>query len=395
MKGKRIMKPSFTKKMIATINNDFGSSPMNTFLAAGDLNNDGRLDLIVSGWTGVMVWLENRGESSWIKHVMDDQVKNVECGGCLYDLTGNGYLDVICGSADEGEVWWWENPGKPDIQWKKHTILKTDRNFFHDTAIGDVTHDGRLSLVLNNQCRPEGTTIFCVPIPKDPSQSPWPDVQVIAENKLEWLETPDGELAKEQAEEGLAIGDIDGDGLNEVVSGTHWYKYENGQWKGHKFASGYITNKVAIGDVDGDGQKEIVLSEGDPMIYGKIQGGRLGWFKPGKDINALWEEHILEDGLIDAHTLQLADMSGNGRVDIIIGEIGWADKNRGYRRRDPWVLVYENLGDGKFARHIIDQGTGSHEGLVLDLRNCGKLDFVCKPLHGPDRWNIVVLENNS
>jgi hypothetical protein len=386
------MIPSYSKEVIAKFQNEVGRTQMNTFLTSGDLNNDGKLDIIVSGWNGRMIWLENQGASGWVEHEIDNQVKDVECGGCVYDFDADGHPDVVCGSTADGEVWWWQNPGSTG-SWKKFTAVKTNVGFFHDTAIGDITHDGRVSLVMTNQRRPEGTTLMYVPIPDDPTVTPWPDLQVIVEKKLEGLETPDGQISKQQPDEGLAIGDIDGDGLNEVVMGTHWYKYVDGQWQEHKFANGYITNKVAIGDVDGDGRNEIVLSEGDPMIYGKTQGGRLGWFKPTADIHALWEEHTLEDGLLDAHTLQLADVNGDGRLDIVTAEIGWASETRGYKRRDPWVLIYENLGNGKFARHIVDQGTGAHEGLAVDLRGDGKLDIVCKPLHGPDRWNIVLLSN--
>jgi len=387
------MKLNYAKQTIATIQNDTGRTQMNTFLAAGDLNNDGKMELVVSGWNGRMVWLESIAECAWAEHLIDDEIKDVECGGCLYDLTGNGRLDVICGSTNGGQVWWWENPGPGQAVWKKRTIINTGTGFFHDTAIGEI--NGQMALVMTNQVRPDGTTTYWVPLPADPTVSPWQGVQVIAEGKSEGLETPDGQISKQQPEEGLAIGDIDSDGLNEVVVGNHWYRWEDGAWQGHKFAEGYITNKVAIGDVDGDGRNEIVLAEGDPMIYGKIQGGRLGWFKPGADINALWKEHTLEDGLMDAHTLQLVDLNGDGRLDILTAEIGWANEQRGYKRREPWNLVYENQGGGRFARHIIDQGTGNHEGLAADLCGDGRLDIVCKPLHGPDRWHIVLLRNTN
>ena len=76
-------------------------------------------------------------------------------------------------------------------------------------------------------------------------------------------------------EEGLAIADIDGDGRNEILAGTHWYKFADGRWEQHKYADDYITTLVAVGDIDGDGKPEIVLSEGDACIYGYPQGGKL------------------------------------------------------------------------------------------------------------------------
>src|SRR5437588_467652 len=75
-----------------------------------------------------------------------------------------------------------------------------------------VTGDGRTSLVFWNN---GGKTLYWSPLPEDPRRSPWPDIRVIASGREE----------NGLAEEGLAITDIDGDGRNEIVAGTHWYKY--------------------------------------------------------------------------------------------------------------------------------------------------------------------------
>ena len=205
------------------------------------------------------------------------------------------------------------------------------------------------------------------------------------------------------SEEGLAIGDIDEDGKNELVcrrsralrGGTHWYKHTRAGWEGHKFAAGYLATKVAIADVDGDGRNEILLAEGDPCVYGKMQGGKVSWFRPGADITARWEEHVLEDFLLDAHTLQLGDICGNGRLDILVGEVGLADKETdAYLVHPPRLIVFENDGKANFTRHVIDEGTGIHEGLLVDLRQQrGVLDIAGKPLHGPEKWCVHVWYN--
>jgi len=388
------MRPNFTKQIIAQVENQHGGYPMNTFLAVGDLNRDGRPDIVIGGREGRMVWLENNPQLPWAEHLIDAAVCDLECGGSLIDLTGNGYPDIIVGGGGGvDELWWWEHPGADGDHWQKRVILKSGATQFHDTLVGDAMNTGQPCLLATNQHHPDGTTIYCLPLPADPRVSPWPAVQIIASGKCEPLEMPDGTIGKLQPEEGLALGDVDGDGLNEVVAGCSWYKYDQGRWVEHRFASGYITNKIAIGDLDGDGRNEIVLSEGDPVIYGKTQGGRVGWFKPRADINEPWEEHTLEDGLLDAHTLLLADLCGQGRLDILVGEIGVASATRGYRRRPPWIVLYENLGDGQFTRHILDQGVGIHDGILSDLTGNGKLDLVCKPLHGPDQWNVLVFFN--
>jgi len=386
-------KPSFTKKVIGMVNDDVPNAVFNALSVVGDINGDGFDDVVIGAVNGKLVWFENKGEiGEWKMHIIDDQVTNLECGGSLVDLTGNGLPDLICGNNAGGDgVYWWENTGRPDEKWTKRLIIKTGHMQIHDTIVGDITGDGKKALIFTNQRTGKGTRIYYIPIPEDPTVSPWPDVQIIAEGKSE----PNPySPAGFQPEEGLAIGDVDGDGVNELICGTHWYKYNGKGWDGYKFASGYLTCKCAVGDVDGDGRNEIVLSEGDPVIYGKTQGGKLAWFKPKGDITEMWEEHVLEDNLLDAHSLQLGDICGNGKVDIFVGEIGVADKQREYKIRLPRLLVFENDGKGNFTRYVIDEGTGTHEAMLADTRKRGVLDIVGKPLHDAEIWNVHVWYNN-
>jgi hypothetical protein len=385
----------FTKRAIATVENNLGRYPMNTFHVVGDVNGDGQLDIVVSGRKGRMVWLENRGPSQpWVEHLIDPDVDNIECGGSLVDLTGSGYLDVIVGAGgNDDEIWWWEHPGPDGDMWTKRTILKTGATQFHDTLIGDALNDGRKCLVFTNQHGPEGTTVYCIPLPEDPRVTPWPEVMSVAHGLSETLVGPDGDVLKMQPEEGIAIGDVDGDGQNELVCGTHWFKRAGAEWQAFKFAQGYITTKIAIADVDSDGQNEILLSEGDPCIYGKTQGGKAAWFKPGNDLTGMWEEHVLEEGLLDAHTLAAGDLRGTGAMDVIVGEIGVASETRGYKIRPPRILFYANDGRGQFTRHVVDDETGIHDGVLADMRGAGKLDLVGKPLHGAERWKVHVYYN--
>jgi len=382
-------KLKFKKMIIGEVNNDFPPAPMNTFSTIGDINCDGRLDFVLSGRDGRMVWLENPGlDQAWQAHLIDE-VQMMECGGCLVDLTGNGYPDIINGGDwRSDEIFWWENTGRWDRKWTRRLIASTGNRQFHDTLIGDVSGDGRLSLIFTNQGN--GTNIYCIPLPQDPTVSPWRGLVQVVSHKTE---ANPASANGRQPEEGLAIGDVDGDGKNEIVCGTHWYKYVSDQWQEHKFAAGYITTKVAIGDVDGDGRNEIVLSEGDPYVYGKTQGGRLGWFKPKENPNEMWEEHIIADGLLDAHSLQLGNLCGNGHLDVFVAEVGVADKDDRYVHRAPRLMVFENDGDGHFTTHIIDEGSGTHEALLVDIFNRGILDIAGKPLHGVEKWKIHVWRN--
>jgi len=385
----------FTKRAIGRVVNETEPGAMNTLSAIGDINGNGRTDVLIGGRNGKIVWFENHGRGAeWEQHLVD-VIDRMECGGTLFDLTGNGRLDLINGTDWRGdEISWWENPGETDGRWERHLIAKTGRAQFHDTFVGDVKNDRSPYLAFTNQVG--GTTIYCVPLPDDPHVSPWPGLEMIGQDKTEAnphnLEmNPSGR----QPEEGLAIGDIDGDGQNELVCGTHWYKFTEDGWIGHKFASDYITTKVAIGDVDGDGQDEIVLSEGDAVVAGKTQGGKLAWFKPGSDITQLWKEYPLDDGLLDPHSLQLGDLTGNGKLDIFVGEVGAAGEQDEYVQRPPRLIIYRNEGAGQFSPYVIDEGTGTHDAVLVDVDGDGKLDIVGKPLHGPEKWHVHVWYNDS
>jgi hypothetical protein len=374
--------PGFTKTVIGELENAVGGSQMNTLFTVGDINRDGRPDIVVSGRNGRMAWFENPGRGgAWQRHLVGE-IENLECGGLVYDLTGSGHPDIINGSDYRADaLYWWENPGPGGSSWTRHVITRTGRPQFHDELIGDLTGDGRMSLLFWNN---GGKTLYWAPLPDDPRRTPWPDIRVIATGREE----------NGHAEEGLAIADLDGDGRNEIVAGTHWYKYTGRpgeEWETHKFAADYISTVVAVGDINGDGRKEILLSEGDACIYGKPQGGKLAWFSPKDDLREPWEEHLIEDALLDPHSLQLGDLCGNGRLDILVGEIGVKDR---YTESPPRLMVYENDSRGHFTRHVIDEGTGTHHARLVDLRGTGVLDIASRPLHGPEKWNVIVWYND-
>jgi len=263
--------PAYERVVIGELDNSTACS-MNTLISVADLDADGRPDVFVSGRDGLMAWFRNPGEpgQAWTRQQIGE-VSCIECGGMAFDLDGDGLPDVLTGGDwRSDEVAWWRNPGHSGGRWERRVLFRTPGKQFHDIAVGDITGDGRVSVVFGNQ---GSASLFWAPIPEDPTVSPWPDVQRIADGLIE-----DG-----LPEEGLCIADIDGDGRNEIVAGTRWFRYVGAPnvWEAHNFASGYVTTVIAVADVDGDGRPETVLSEGDPCIYGHPEGGKLGWFKPG------------------------------------------------------------------------------------------------------------------
>jgi len=183
------------------------------------------------------------------------------------------------------------------------------------------------------------------------------------------------------AEEGLAWADVDGDGRPELIAGTSWY--EPGRdvrlpWLRFPFAEGYVGTVVGAADLNGDGRVEIVLSEGDASLHGRKGRGRVAWFEPGDDPRLPWREHVLADDLVDPHTLIVADLTGDGLPDILVGEMSFADR--------PQIILFVNEGEGRFTAHVLDEGIGTHEGKLI--RVGGRLGLVGKPFTGKHKGEV-------
>jgi hypothetical protein len=197
-----------------------------------------------------------------------------------------------------------------------------------------------------------------VPLPEDPTRSPWSHVSRVAEG------------VEEQA---LAFADVDGDGALELIAGCSWYKRDGrGRWKRHIFAEGFRAPRLGVSDFNGDGLPEIALAESDGSFEG-ITYGRLAVFTAGSDVDAPWEYDVLCDDLLDPHSLQVADFDGDGRPDIFTGDMGLGDWTE---PRPPVQRLFLSRG-GKFEEVRFGSSTGAHEAQALVIG--GRPAIIGKP----------------
>ncbi len=337
-----------------------------------DLTGNGQNDIIIGGKEGdvTLFWYENRSDSpggerrgrrphpSWTRHVMAS-VPNLEAGGVVLDVTGNGRLDVLAGQQLGGhELYWFECPPDPRDPWTPRVI--EDRfEKYHDQAVGDVDGDGLVEIVALSQ---KAGVLFYYRIPADPRVSPWPRecCHIVAEG------LPDVE--------GLMIVDIDGDGRAEIVAGPNIFRPAGvGEpWQVESFCTDFVKTRVAVADLDGDGRLEIALCEGES------HPGRLAICSPPE-----WEPRVLRDDLFHPHSFEIADFNGNGLPDVFVAEMGLG------RNPEPRMFVYLNRGSGEFEEVLIERGIPTHEAKVADLTGDGLPDVVGKPYmpeHHVDVW---------
>src|SRR5438445_4854852 len=160
-----------------------GPSTEQTGAVVADFDKDGTNDFILSfrKVAPALVWYRHAG-AGWSRYVIETNFLTVEAGGAVYDIDGDGDLDVVFGGDwQSDEVWWWENPYPkydPNVPWKRHVIKKGGATQHHDQAFGDFLGRGKAQLAFWNQ---GAKKIFLGEIPADPrNAASWPLIEIFS-----------------------------------------------------------------------------------------------------------------------------------------------------------------------------------------------------------------------
>lgn len=339
-----------------------------TAALVGDLNNDGVNDFVLTCRKNApaAVWYQ-RTTKGWIKHIIDSAMLTVEAGGVLYDIDHDGDLDLVFGGDwQSNEVWWWENP-YPNIDqpWKRHIIKNDGKTQHHDQVIGKFEHNDKAQLVFWNQ---SDKTLYLAEIPADPKQSPW---------KYKAIYVANAEDEKHGSYvEGLIKGDVDGDGYEDIIAGNNWLKYDKttNSFKAIHYAD--AAGRVAAGKFKPGKTLQIVVSPGDGEGLAK-------WYEcigdPEKASD--WIGHdLIGRKLIHGHSLQVADIDGDGNLDIFVAEMAkWTESLDKPNNPNAEAFILYGDGKGNFKKTVFQTGYDFHEARIADLDGDGDMDILYKP----------------
>lgn len=375
---------------LSTANGDFEvpfTGKQQTSSLVVDIDNDDIPEIFLTERTFapsvVMYKFEN---NKWVRYIIDNEPLIIEAGATTWDITGNGYKDIVFGGdGSSNQVWWWENPYPKfdrNIPWKRRYIKNGGSNKQHDQLFGDFTGNGKGEVVFWNQ---GAKALMMGKIPEDVKNAvAWeyePIYKYSSDSEMEQLgheNYPQWKRVNEH--EGLVKIDIDGDGTLDIVGGGLWFKYDGkGKFIPNIIDARYTFSRVAAGQLIEGGRPEVVLTPGDGkapmMLYEWRQGSRPGegtWF--GKVIlNELW----------NAHSLDIIDFDGDGHLDLFVAEMRINGEN-------PDAKMRVMLGDGKgnFEDQVISTGFGNHESRIVDLNGDGLYDIVGKPYN----WEVPRLD---
>ena len=323
-----------------------------------------------------------------------------------FDVNHDGKIDLIALASGMTELVWYENPG-----WERH-VLAANLPHMINLAAWDTDGDGIPEIVLayefSNEAKKSVGIVALLTHNGDPRE-PW-NVQEIdripTSHRLRWANI-DGSGKKVLVNAPLTGAQAE---PPEFRGHTPLVYYRPGEWKREVIGDQNegVVHGISVFDWDGDGRDEILtasfvgidlyklgkdghwirseLAKGDPAVWPKSGSSDIAIGKTGKDRflaaiepwhgnqvavyrkhGSAWQREVIDDSIVDGHTIVTGDFEGRGRDEIVAG-----------MRGAPRSVNLYRFEAGKWNKRVLDQGgMAAAACAVADLNGDGKPDIAC------------------
>lgn len=341
--------PQFEKRVIST-NADFAYS-----VYAADFSGNGYTDVVsASRIDNKVAWYENDGAASpsFTERIITtdlDDPRQVQ----VADVNMDGRPDVLTASSNDDSIIWWENEGGTQPTFAPR-IVTTDAMGAFDVVAADVNGDGAPDLI--SASAGDNTVAW---YESDGAVNPTFTRRIIdsqADNVIS-----------------AAPADVNGNGHVDIIAAVFgegvilWY--ENDGSAEPQFTRRAVTI-AATGAFDVVGAD--LDEDGDDDIVAAVAGaGKVAWFRSmGESDPTPFPDRVVSLEADGAFSAQAADLDGDGDTDVVAAS-----------RIDNTVIWHENIAGPnappQFVERILsDEAMGAVDVHIADVNGDGTLDVL-------------------
>ena len=335
------------------------------FVFPANLNGDGRRDIVSGAW-----WYRNPGNlaATWARTTVGAPFNSV---AAVRDFDGDGDLDLLgtqgVGSKDNHDFAWARNSGSGAFTVLTNVGTGGSGDFLQGVAVARFTSGGPLEVALS--WHNGGGGIYKLRRPSSPSSGTWTFTTISTTTQREQL----------------SAGDIDRDGDKDLLLGTRWLRKDGSSWTPFTlFSTSSAPDRNRLADVNRDGRLDAVVGYEAISVPGK-----LAWYGQPFMATRAWTEHLISSNVIGPMSLDVADMDADGDLDVIVGEHNLVNP------ASARLLIFENTnGVGtSWTRHTVYAGDEHHDGAqVADMDGDGDLDILSI---GWGHGRVLLYENRA